>query len=73
MAASIGARLKRKAARTAVSVAPSHPFRRCYGTEFISRDLDLWAYAKGVTLDFLPARQADRQRLHRSLQWSAPG
>jgi len=22
------------------------------GSEFISRDLDLWAYAKGVTLDF---------------------
>jgi putative transposase len=21
------------------------------GTEFVSRDLDLWAYAKGVTLD----------------------
>jgi transposase InsO family protein len=23
-----------------------------HGTEFVSRDLDLWAYAKGVTLDF---------------------
>jgi putative transposase len=22
------------------------------GSEFISRDMDLWAYAKGVTLDF---------------------
>lgn len=22
------------------------------GTEFVSRDLDLWAYTKGVTLDF---------------------
>jgi putative transposase len=22
------------------------------GSEFISRDIDLWAYAKGVTLDF---------------------
>jgi putative transposase len=22
------------------------------GAEFVSRDLDLWAYAKGVTLDF---------------------
>jgi putative transposase len=22
------------------------------GSEFVSRDLDLWAYAKGVTLDF---------------------
>jgi len=27
-------------------------FRRCYGSEFISRDLDLWAYRKGVVLDF---------------------
>ena len=24
----------------------------CYGPEFISRDLDLWAYARGVVLDF---------------------
>jgi putative transposase len=22
------------------------------GTEFVSRDLDLWAYQRGVTLDF---------------------
>jgi putative transposase len=22
------------------------------GSEFVSRDLDLWAYAKGITLDF---------------------
>ncbi len=27
-------------------------FPTCYGTEFISRDLDLWAYANDVTLDF---------------------
>lgn len=27
-------------------------FRRCYGSEFISRDLDLWAYHRGVVLDF---------------------
>ena len=24
----------------------------CYGPEFISRDLDLWAYRNSVTLDF---------------------
>jgi len=30
----------------------STSFRRCYGSEFISRDLDLWAYANDVTLDF---------------------
>ncbi|MHC2303248.1 transposase InsO family protein [Rhizobium mongolense] len=52
MAASSGARLQRKAARTAVSAATIHSFRRCYGSEFISRDLDLWAYHKGVVLDF---------------------
>ena len=23
----------------------------CYGSEFVSKDLDLWAYANGVTLD----------------------
>ena len=35
MAASIGARLQRKAARTAVSAASPHSFRRCYGEKFI--------------------------------------
>ncbi|MFK0688904.1 hypothetical protein ACFX5Q_11945, partial [Mesorhizobium sp. IMUNJ 23033] len=34
MATSIGARLQRKAARTDVSVASHHSFRRCYGTGF---------------------------------------
>ena len=30
------------------------------GSEFVSRDLDLWAYAKGVTLDFSrPGRPTD--------------
>jgi len=30
------------------------------GSEFISRDLDLWAYARGATLDFsLPGKPAD--------------
>ncbi|PZX09639.1 integrase-like protein, partial [Palleronia aestuarii] len=27
-------------------------FPTCYETEFVSRDLDLWAYANDVTLDF---------------------
>ncbi len=26
--------------------------KRTHGSEFISRDMDLWAYANGVTLDF---------------------
>jgi putative transposase len=42
------------------------------GSEFISRDLDLWAYAKGVTLDFSRSGKPNRQRLYRSLQWSLP-
>lgn len=30
------------------------------GSEFVSRDLDLWAYMKGVTLDFsLPGTPTD--------------
>jgi putative transposase len=32
------------------------------GTEFVSRDLDLWTYQRGVTLDF-----SQRQRLHRGI------
>ncbi len=34
------------------------------GSEFVSRDLDLWAYAKGVTLDF--SRPANRRITHSS-------
>lgn len=30
------------------------------GTEFVSRDLDLWAYQRGVILDFSRPGQADR-------------
>jgi putative transposase len=37
-----------------VCVATRYPktIRVDQGSEFVSRDLDLWAYAKGVTLDF---------------------
>ncbi len=38
MAASSGARLQRKAARTVGSLAETHPFRRCYGSCFVARD-----------------------------------
>jgi putative transposase len=31
------------------------------GSEFVSRDLDLWAYQRGVTLD-ISRPEADRQR-----------
>ena len=42
MAASTGARLQRKAARTAVSAATAPSFRRCYGTELTSRAILQW-------------------------------
>jgi putative transposase len=42
------------------------------GSEFISRDLDLWAYQNEVTLDFFPARQTHRQCVHRVLQRHLP-
>jgi putative transposase len=34
------------------------------GSEFVSRDLDLWAYQRGVTLDFSrPGKPTDNDRL----------
>lgn len=48
-----------------------------HGTQFVSRDLDLWAYAKGVTLDFSrPGKPTDTDviekphfRVRRILSW----
>ncbi|WP_243721964.1 integrase core domain-containing protein, partial [Meridianimarinicoccus aquatilis] len=40
-----------EAARAAITCRQRF-FPACYGSEFISRDLDLWAYANDVTLDF---------------------
>jgi putative transposase len=37
---------------TAVQVGFPKAIRVDQGTEFVSRDLDLWAYQRGVTLDF---------------------
>lgn len=32
----------------------------CYGSEFISRDMDLWAYQRGLTLDLAhPGKPGD--------------
>ena len=43
------------------------------GSEFISLDLDLWAYTNRVTLDFsLPGKPTDNG-LHRGVQWALPG
>jgi putative transposase len=38
--------------RTCARIGYPKTIRVDQGSEFISRDLDLWAYAKGVTLDF---------------------
>ena len=43
----------RETARVAITCR-QRLFPTCYGSEFISRDLDLWAYANNVTLDFSP-------------------
>jgi putative transposase len=40
------------------------------GSEFISRDLDLWAYQRGVILDF--SRPGKRQQLYLIIQRRAP-
>ena len=53
MAASTGARLQRKAARTAVSAAAAPSFRRCYGPEFIARALREWIVAVGAKTAFI--------------------
>lgn len=41
MATSSGARLQRKAARTAVSMTSAHPLRRRYGIQFTNRPRDI--------------------------------
>ena len=38
------------------------------GSEFVSRDLDLWAYAHNVTLDFLRPGKPTDNAFNRSLQ-----
>ena len=38
--------------RSAQRIGYPKTIRVDQGSEFVSRDLDLWAYAKGVTLDF---------------------
>jgi putative transposase len=53
MAASIGARLQRKAARTAVSAASPDSFRRCYGPEFIAKAVQDWIAAVGAKTAYI--------------------
>jgi putative transposase len=38
--------------RTCAAIGYPQTIRVDQGTEFVSRDLDLWAYTNGVTLDF---------------------
>jgi len=38
--------------RTCAETGHPTTIRVDQGSEFVSRDLDLWAYARGVTLDF---------------------
>ncbi|AVA25755.1 IS3 family insertion sequence transposase domain-containing protein (plasmid) [Rhizobium sp. NXC24] len=42
------------------------------GTEFVSRDLDLWAYAKGVILDFSRPGKPTDNAFYRSIQRPLP-
>src|SRR5262249_57196408 len=43
------------------------------GTEFVSRDLDLWAYQRGVTLDFSrPGKPTDNAFIECSMASFAP-
>jgi len=53
MAASTGARLQRKAARTAVSAAAAPSFRRCYGTELTSNAILAWQEDRRVEWHYI--------------------
>ena len=53
MAASTGARLQRKAARTAVSAAAAPSFRRCYGPEFVAKAVREWIAAVGAKTAYI--------------------
>jgi putative transposase len=52
--------------RVCAKVGYPRAIRVDQGSEFISRDLDLWAYAKGVTLDFSrPGKPTDNAFIER--------
>lgn len=59
--------------RTCARVGYPSTIRVDQGSEFISRDMDLWAYAPRRHPGLLPAWHAHGQRLHRGLQRSLPG
>ncbi|MBP1860324.1 putative transposase [Rhizobium herbae] len=67
-----GEDLVRTLERICKEIAYPRTFRIDNGSEFISRDLNLWAYANNVTLDFFRPG-ADGPRLHRGFQPQAVG
>jgi transposase InsO family protein len=72
MAASNGARLQRKAARTAVPAAAPHSFRRCYGPCYIAGELADWLqhrdmrHTRGAPCH--PQTQGKIERWHQTLK-----
>jgi len=72
MAASRGARLQLKAARTAVSAVPSHPFRRCYGPCYIAGELADWLQDRDIDhtrgAPCHPQTQGKIERWHQTLK-----
>lgn len=67
-----GARLQRKAARTDGPVAETHPFRRCYGPEYISGTLLAWAEKRNITIAHIqpgkPQQNAYIERYNRTVR-----
>jgi putative transposase len=73
MAASSGARLQRKAARTVVAAASAHPFRRCYGTEFTSNAILRFADRMRVDWHYIaPGKPIQNAFIRRRSKWSLP-
>jgi putative transposase len=72
MAASTGARLQRKAARTAVSAAAAPSFRRCYGPCYVAGGLADWLsdqnmeHTRGAPSH--PQTQGKIERWHQTLK-----
>ena len=59
--------------RTCAQAGYPRTIRVDQGSEFISRGLDLWAYANDVTLDFSRPGKPTDKRVHRSLQGAPAG
>ena len=72
MAASTGARLQRKAARTAVSAAAAPSFRRCYGPCYIAGELAEWLQDRDIDhtrgAPSHPQTQGKIERWHQTLK-----